>query len=448
MANFVTRFFQRFRNVVQEKLLPNVWWLQGNSYASFGKQANQESIRRIHTAYRCDNILSDDIASMPLQVYQRIGERLQPAVQPQKNLSYLLEIEPNRWMNPFVFKKTITRWLINWGQAFIWSNPLARGQSQELVILPSDRVQMLYDGSGNIWYQVDWPYWDPHFEPSNNPAYYPEIEVLKLIINSDDGLTGRSILTFARDSMERQLGAHDTQKRLHSQGLNPGGILWVPGELNKDAREKLRKTYEESMSGSENAYRVAVLDNTVAKFEQITMKPSDAQFLESIQATDVEIANFYGIPLYKLNLGKQSYESNAQLNLDYMKTTLNSYLGQWESESRRKWLSIEQQVMGWYLKFNRDAILATDVNTRAAYLEKKIFSGQMTPNEARQIDDMPPYSGGDKHYVPANMMPIGSLPVTNQGGDIDTQIRSKHNGNGNGRGEPAGQSFRSRKDED
>jgi HK97 family phage portal protein len=367
-----------------------------------------ESSRRIHIAFRCMNILSDDIGSMPLQTFQKVGERLNPADAPG-NIAWLLEVEPNRWMNPFIFKKTIILWLLNWGASYIWMRPGA----QELIILPSDATVPLYEiSSGNLWYQVTWPYWSPMYNPNRNPVYYPDVEVLKLLINSDDGITGRSVMTFARESMERQLGAHDTQGRFYKQGLNPGGILWMAGELNKEAREKVRETYEEAMSGSENAYRLAILDSKATKFEQISMSPDDAQFLESIQATDVEIANYYGIPLFKLNSGKQSYESNAQLDLDYLKTTLNPYLTQWENEAKRKWLTQAQLARGWYHKFNRAEILATDANNRAVYLEKKILSGQMTPNESRAIEDQPPYPGGDSHYIPANIgqvLPDGSI---------------------------------------
>lgn len=430
-SNIFSRIFSGLRNQTSSTVSPLVYWLQGDRDVMYGKRFSKENIRKIHTAYRCDNILSDDIASLPLQVFEKIGQRLAPTVSPLVNISYLLEIEPNRWQNPFIFKKTVIRWLINWGAAYIWVKPAQRGEDAEMIILPSDRVQTLCDEKGNIWYRIAWHPREPLYDAENNPAFYPDVEVLKLLINSDDGLTGRSVLTFARESMERQLGAHDTQGRLHSQGLNPGGILWVPGELNKEAREKLRKTYEESMSGSENSYRIAVMDNTVSKFEQITMTPSDAQFLESIQGTDTEIANFYGMPLCKLNIGKQSYESNAQLNLDYLKTTLDPYLVQWESEGRRKWLSREQQILGWYLKFNRTAILATDPNTRADYLGKKIMSAQLTPNQARQIEDEPPYPGGDKYYIPANMMAINqtAAPVTNALEQVVSD-RSKSNGNG------------------
>jgi HK97 family phage portal protein len=406
-------------------------WLQGVDLPITDTTVTLETSQRIHTAYRCINILSDDIGSMPLQTFEKVGQRMAPNSLIQ-NISWLLEYEPNRWMNPFIFKKTVTKWLINYGQAYIWTPPGRAGKQNELIILPVNRTVQMYDLDGNIWYEVRWEYWEPLYDPDKNPAYYPDIEVVKLLINSEDGVTGRSVLEFARDTMSRQLGANATQENFYKRGLNPGGLLWMTGELNKEARKKVRGEYEEQMSGSENAARLVIMDPKASKFEQITMKPVDAQFLESIQATDVQIANFYGIPLYKLNLGKQSYESNAQLDLDYMKTTLNSYLVQWENEGRRKWLTLEQQSRGFYFKFNRDIILATDANTRAQYLEKKILSGQLTPNEGREIDDLPPYAAGNKHYMPANMLSIDSpvVTVTNVLGGEDASIESTPHGNG------------------
>ena len=137
------------------------------------------------------------------------------------------------------------------------------------------------------------------------------------------------------------------------------------------------------------------------------MKPVDAQFLESISENDVEIANFFGVPQYKLNAGKQSYESNAQQDLDYLKTTLDPYLVQWEEEAKLKWLRTDEQL-NTYFRFNRDAILRTDAKTRAEITSKRIQSGVLTPNEGRQIEDLSGYPGGDLHLVPANMAVVNA----------------------------------------
>jgi HK97 family phage portal protein len=359
-----------------------------------GQRVSPESAKTLATAYRCGNILSDDIASLPFQVFEKVGRSIiqVPPDPVARNTAYLLEIEPNRWMSPFVFKKTVILWLIYYGNAYIWE---PRGPYREFFILDATKTSPKFDEDGNLWYRTEFP--------NRDVQHLPSTEVLHLMINSTDGLSGKSVLTYARETMGRQLGAHDTQDRMVSQGLNPSAALYVTGkDLTREAREKVKEAYLAAVRGSENTGGVAVFDKTIEKFETISMKPVDAQFLETIQATDAELANFYGMPLHKINMGKQSYESNQAQQLDYINTTLNPYLVQWEQAARLKWIS-QAERSSTYLRFVREALLRMDARQRATYLKDKIMSGQLSPNEARQIDDLSAYEGGDSFYIPANM---------------------------------------------
>lgn len=360
-----------------------------------GQPVTAETSRNIATAYRCINVLSDDVAKLPLQTFisQIPGqiERVRPSNQLQ-NISWLLEISPNRWTTPLVFKKLAVQWLLTYGAAYIWQPPRRPGGRNELFILPTNATTPYFDANGQLWYEVR--------ISGKAPKSYPDVEVLGLLLNSMDGVTGRSVISYARETIGRQLANYKTQSKISGKGLNPAGIAWMAGELNREARDKFKGTFEENMRDG-----IAIFDPKVLKFEPITMKPVDAQFLESIQENDTEIANFFGVPLYKLNQGKQSYQSNEQQNLDYLNTTLDPYLVQWEQAAALKWLTeIEQNSM--YFRFNRDALLRTDAKTRGETLEKSIFSGRLTPNEARQIEDLSAYAGGDDHYIPANMISI------------------------------------------
>ncbi len=359
-----------------------------------GKVVSPETAKKVATAFRCGNIISDDIAAMPFQQFRRNG-RNTVQVPPDsliRNKAYLLEVSPNRWMTPFIFKKTAIMWLLYWGDAYIWEPPTTY---HELFVLPSNQTKPFFDNEGTLWYQATFP--------NGKTEFLPEVEVTHLMINSTDGLAGRSVLTYARETIGGQIGAHETRDKISGQGLNPSALLWVNGEVDLAARAKIKSSYIDAISGN----GIAVFDNKITKFEGVTMKATDAQFLENIAATDVDIANFFGMPLYKLNQGKQSYESNAQQDIEYLKSTLNPFLIQWEQGARLKWLTRAEQNTDYY-RFIREALLQTDAKTRSEYLEKLINSGQMTPNEARQINDMSAYDGGDSHYIPANMAMVGA----------------------------------------
>lgn len=385
---------------------PGIFRVQ-TGYTSTGRSVSAETAKKVATVYRCANMISDDIAMMPLQVfrsYQGKVSRIYPDAT-ARNTAYLLERQPNRWMTPFLWKKTIVTWLIFHGNAYIWAPP---GPYRELFILRADRTYPVLDWDGNKWYLTTFP-----SDPSKEEPI-PDTEMVHLMINSADGFSGRSVPTYARETIGRQLNAHEVQDRM-SGGLNPSAAIWVNGEVNREAREQVKKAYLDAVTGSQNAGGVAVFDKKIEKFEAITMTPADAQFLEGIAATDADIANFFNVPLHKLNMGKQSYESNEQQELNYVKSTLNPFLIQWEQAGGLKWIPEADQPFQ-YLKFNRDALLQTDAKTRSEVIRNRIMSGVLTPNEARQIEDMSGFEGGDAYYMPANMgriLPDGSIETKN-----------------------------------
>ena len=45
---------------------------------------------------------------------------------------------------------------------------------------------------------------------------------------------------------------------------------------------------------------------------------ADAKFVENHDITVIDICNFFGVPAYKVNAGKQSYSSNEQNAIEYV----------------------------------------------------------------------------------------------------------------------------------
>ncbi|MHB9031918.1 MAG: phage portal protein [Anaerolineae bacterium] len=385
--------------VVDSKVTPTADYPPRWGYTSeAGESVTVESSKTIATAYRAKNIISDDVAKMPFQVMRRDGRRV-AQVEPDavtRNIAYLLQVSPNLWgWTTFDMMKKATEWLLFYGNSYIW-RPV-KGP-QQLLLLAANRTYPVFDLEGNLWYR--------HTFYSGETVFLPDVEVLHRLINPDEtGFMGRGVITYARETLGRQLTARKAQSKLWKQGVLPAAIIQMQGELDKDGRAAVRRAYEEAMSGADNAYRLAVMDAKVAKFDPISMPLKDAQFLESIDATDTDICNFFGIPEHMLNRGKQAYNSNEQKYLEYLQGTLDSYLVGWEQAARIRWLSREEQG-NTYFRFVREALLRMDAKSRAEMFRTRIESGQMRPNEAREKEDMPAYKGGDKLYMASNIAGI------------------------------------------
>lgn len=401
---------KRLKNAASTSLtLPELVTTLGGTTRA-GQLVTPENSKNVATAYRCGNIISDDVAKMPLQTYISRGPGELERMKPDgfvRNIAWRLERQPNRWWTPFWFKKVFIQWLLYWGNSYIWQPPTGQ---RELFILPADVTYPVFDlRTGDIWYATT-------FRGESKQTYIPGVEVLHCLINPDfTGNMGRGVIQFARETLGRQLAAYGSQSTLFKSGLSAAGILWLNGESEPKIRKKVRDMYEETMSGDENSGRIAILDTKVSKFEQITLQPKDVQFLQMMQENDIAIANFFGMPAYKLNMGKQSYQSNEQNNLDYLSTTLDPHLVQIEEAAAVKWLSLEEQAYTFF-RFERAALYRTDAKSRGDYLNGAIANGRLTPNEGRQIEDRPKSNdpAADLLYMNSSMQPISNLARSDQ----------------------------------
>ena len=358
----------------------------------------------IATAYRAKNIISDAVAMMPFKMYRRSGDEIR-GIDPDaitRNLPYLMQISPNLWgWAPFYFKKAFVEWLLFYGNAYQWKPPISPAQT---FILPANRTRPVFDLDGNLWYEH-------RFANSPKPVYLPSVEIMHLMINPDEtGCMGRGVVTFARETFGRRMAANKTQAMMYSQGLMPAAYMKVAGSLSPEQRSAMRKAYEEAMSGTDNAYRLAILDNKIVEYQPIDMQAKDAQFLESIAATDDDIALFFGIAGHMLNRGKEAYNSNEEKYEEFVTLTLDPFLVPWEEAARIRFVSEADQAT-YYFKFRREALYRMKAKERAELNSIKIQSGQMQPNEARAMEEANPYAAGKRFYMASNIAPIPeSLP--------------------------------------
>jgi HK97 family phage portal protein len=364
-----------------------------------GETVSVISSQGIATAYRAKNIISDAVGIMPFKTYRREhGSILN--IEPDsvtRNIPYLMQVSPNLWgWTPFLLKKAVTEWLLFYGNAYQWRPPSSPAQ---IFVLPANKTRPVFDLEGNLWYEH-------RFSGAPKPSFIPGVEILHTLINPDEtGWLGRGVVTFARETFGRRMAANITQSKMFTQGFMPAMIMRVDGEVNKEHREKIRSAYEESMSGTDNAFRLAIVDNKIKEYTPVEMQTKDSDWLESISATDDDIALFFGIPGHMLNKGKEAYNSNEEKYEEFVSITLDPYLVPWEEGARIRWLSNNEQGHT-YFKFKREALYRMRAKDRAEMNAVKIQSGQMTPNEARAQDEWNPYVEGDQYWMASNIQPV------------------------------------------
>lgn len=95
------------------------------------------------TVYACINVLGDDIAKLPWKSYKNHKNYIEK--DSSSDVSHVLNVRPNRFMNPFVYKKLIITDICTYGNHFSYISFDKRGEIDELIPLDPSNTQVVVD---------------------------------------------------------------------------------------------------------------------------------------------------------------------------------------------------------------------------------------------------------------------------------------------------------------
>ena len=130
----------------------------GSSYTFFmggsasGKRVNERTSMQMTAVYSCVRILSEAVASLPLNVY-RYKENGGKEKAIDHSLYRLLHDEPNPEMSSFIFRETLMTHLLLWGNAYARIIRNGKGEVVALYPLMPDRMTVGRDKNGHLYYK-------------------------------------------------------------------------------------------------------------------------------------------------------------------------------------------------------------------------------------------------------------------------------------------------------
>lgn len=395
----------------------------GSSYAfylggsSAGKLVTERSSMQMTAVYACVRILSEAIAGLPLHLYfQKDGGGKEKAL--SHPLYALLHDEPNPEMTAFTFRETLMTHLLLWGNAYAQIIRNGKGQVTALYPLMASRMTVERDRAGRICYR-----YQRDFDEGKNIAketvtlHHPDI--LHIPGLGFDGLVGYSPIAMAKNAIGLSIAAEEYGSKFFANGATPSGILEHPNVI-KDP-EKVRKSWQAAFGGSNNANKVAVLEEGM-KYTPISIPPDQAQFLETRKFQINEIARIFRVPPHMVgDLEKSSFSNIEQQSLEFVKYTLDPWVVRWEQSIRRTLLTAEEKK-GYSVKFNLEGLLRGDYVSRMNGYAVARQNGWMSANDIRTLEDqelIPEEDGGNLYLVNGNMLPLNKAGTFAQGSTED-----------------------------
>ena len=370
---------------------------------------DENSALRVSSVYRCVAYNSDMISIMPFYIMDR-HTRVRIDKHP---LHEVLTIRPNEAMSPTVYRKLLEVRRLLRGNAYTYIRRDPRtGHIDELLPLDPDLVMLHWDDSRHLHYLYTDPISGRIYDLLPSDLCHYKAFTL-------DGFRGITPLKYAREVIAKDRAAKGYERALYNNGGRPSGILYTDSDLGgmattRDAdgneiqvskKELVRRAWERVHSGSDNAFRTAVLDLGL-KYQPIAMNNADAQFVESNDITIADVARFFGTPLHVLMSGKQSYESNVQNRVEFVQTTALAAVSAFEDEDSYKLLSLSDQAGSLRVRRNMDAALRGDTKSRAEFYETMQRVGAYSPNDILALEDRPDVPGGDARMASLNYVPL------------------------------------------
>lgn len=398
------------RGVDGETTLANpVGWivdLLKGSAGPGGVRVTTKTAQSLATAWLCMKAISEDLAKIPLPVFQKVGASRR--LVPDHPANALLNLSNAPGLASFNFREAMIREALNLGNGVAEIATDGAGQVARLhnASWRSFRVELSAEGVPQYSYITR--------SGKERPLAFSK--VIHLRGPSDDGVVGVSTLTAARETMGIALGSNRMAASLMESGARPSGILTYPGnQRNEKTEENLRKSWQAMHAGADKAGKAAILPDAI-KWTPLSINPNDAQFLESRKFSSTEICRFYRVPPHKVfELDRATWGNVEQMNLDYVTDCLLGWATRIEQELNAKLFTPTEAAQGFYVRHNFAAFLRADTKTRAEAYSIALQNGWINRGEVRALEEFEPMdeAEGSVFTVQSNLT---TIPILQRGG--------------------------------
>jgi HK97 family phage portal protein len=369
--------------------------------ASSGANINIGSALSLSAFWRAINIISDTLASLPLNVVDLDSEG-NAKINKNHPSYWLIHSEPNELYTKYQLIKTWVTHTAVFGNGYIVIKRGQDGRPQKLTLVSDpSRVQAYMNGSDQLYYMIS---------GMNRP--YRSDEILHLYNFSWNGVGGLFMLDIHRDTLGLALSNREVANKYYKNGAHTDKWLKYPGKLSNDAYLRLKNSFNRAYSGASNAGTIPILEEG-GELKAIGATPKESSHVETAKLTISDVARITGVPQFMLeDLDRATFNNIEHMTLQFVKHTIRPWCKNIEAELDRK-LFLETEKGDVAARFNLDDLLMADTENRAEYHYKLFQIGAMSPNDIRKAEGKTPIAEGDRYYRPLNMVELGQTPEQN-----------------------------------
>ena len=370
----------------------------GGGIAASGIAVNTDIALTLSAVWACVKRLSETIACMPIQMYERMENGSVPVPYDRHPLAYVLHDSPNYDMTAISFWRTMQVYVELQGNAYALKQ-MGGGRVRALHLMPPNRVSVRRLQDGRIQYR---------YSDGQRQGIYYDNDVLHIRGMTLDGIMGLSTIAYMRNTVGGGLAQENSSSEVFKNGLRPSGVMSYPHTLSAEQRQQIYESIERYKAAGSGGILVTGLGES---FSPININPQDAQLLASRSWTVEEICRWFGVPPYLVGYTEKSTSWGTgmeQQNQNFLTYTILPRIREIEQAIEKTLLTPAERGR-FFVRFNYEGLLRADSKTRAEVNAMDVRNGIRSRNEIREKENMRPYEGGDVYTVEANLTTVDSM---------------------------------------
>ncbi|SHH86813.1 phage portal protein [Desulfosporosinus lacus] len=349
--------------------------------------------------FGCIRVLSETLASMPAMLYRKKKDGDRESIN-DLAIYDILHNRPNEEMSPFSFKEMCMVSLNTGGNAVC--EKLVNRNGELVGLYPYDWSMTTISrdkGTGKLTYKI---------RGDVTGKTLQREQVFHIPGLSFNGVIGLSPIEHSASAIRLGLAYEQFGNKFYQNGANASGVFSFPNTLSEAAFLRLKEDLGKSYTGLVNAGKPMLLEEG-GDFKQLTMKPADAQLIESKKFQIEDICRIYRVPLHLVqNLDRATNNNIEHQSLEFIMYTMLPWFKRWEEAINMQLLTVQERLAGYYIEFKIDALLRGDAKSRAAAYAVGRQWGWLSVNDIRRLENMNGIgSAGDIYLEPLNMHEAG-----------------------------------------
>ena len=380
----------------------------GGTQTTSGTVVNQDTMLTLSAVYAAARAISEDVAAMPLKVFRRLdggGKEVadadptwhSPQLVRSVNLHTLVHRHSSADMTNLAYRSLLIWWATLYGNGYAQINRDAAGNPTAFTPIHPHLVTVKHDKVVGVWYDIR-----EDRVGGVRRELFPE-DVLHIKGPSDNGIVGDMIDKRAAESFGVYLAAEKHTGAFFGRGATLAGLISFDQQFKtKESRQVYRDEFNRHYSGSANAGKWMIADNG-AKLTPFSVDPEKSQLLDTLKFRIEDVARWFRVPPVIIGHNTSTPYANIQpLGQFYYNFGLKPWAIRVEQEYDRKLVRDD----AFFIEHVVDSLMWADPKTRTEVHAMRIRSGMETPNEARSVENLNPYEGGDKFRVEQNLAVI------------------------------------------